>query len=495
MTEAERRRVLDVISKIQAQEPGPASNLKDFLVMPDYSRLRDPDRFLILGGRGTGKTRVFQALTTEHGFSKMIGDQRQLIGPNADNTYILVGYNIGSAFPTSDILDLLTDEKKARAFWTGSLLICLINANVPNFHFYEIAQAYLGKDAVEQFSSIERLKTPTKWISYIQQNPEKWGLVLDKINESLEQQDHWILVSYDALDTLTSQYSDLFSFLRPLLSFWHTQSKRWLRLRCKIFLRDDLYKSELLAFPDASKLNNCKIDLKWNTVSLYRLLIKQMANSGSPEAVAYLRQIPELISHEPESDLGYIPTEQKNRIEAFVSMLIGTYMGTSPKKGKSYFWFPNHLQDANGVLSPRPFLKCFRTAAEDMILSTDEIAKLQGTQLLLPSRIQGALVQVSNERVQELQEEFPWLEELKSAFSGLTMLMNQQDFIDHIDMDLWTDKQKKTLPADSPRGIFSVLNNLGIVFVANDGRVNVPEIYLHGFHMKRKGGLRRPERE
>ena len=73
------------------------------------------------------------------------------------------------------------------------------------------------------------------------------------------------------------------------------------------------------------------------------------------------------------------------------------------------------------------------------------------------------------------------------------MLMDQQEFIDHISMDIWNDKQKKSLPASSPHGIFSLLKNLGIVLVADDGRVNVPEIYLHGFRMKRKGGLRRPD--
>ena len=49
------------------------------------------------------------------------------------------------------------------------------------------------------------------------------------------------------------------------------------------------------------------------------------------------------------------------------------------------------------------------------------------------------------------------------------------------------------MPAATSEGIFEMLEKLGIVFVARDGRVNVPEIYLHGFGMKRKGGLRRPK--
>ena len=57
---------------------------------------------------------------------------------------------------------------------------------------------------------------------------------------------------------------------------------------------------------------------------------------------------------------------------------------------------------------------------------------------------------------------------------------------------IWNEEEQQTLPATTSAGIFDALQKMGIVFVAKDGRVNVPEIYLHGFGMKRKGGLRRP---
>ncbi len=106
--------------------------------------------------------------------------------------------------------------------------------------------------------------------------------------------------------------------------------------------------------------------------------------------------------------------------------------------------------------------------------------------------IQGAVQAVSVERVMELQEEYPWLEQLKKALAGTTLLIPKNDFINKIRMDLWDAKAQERLPATSPQGIFDVLQKLGIVYVTKDGRVNVPEIYLHGFGMKRKGGLRRP---
>lgn len=191
-------------------------------------------------------------------------------------------------------------------------------------------------------------------------------------------------------------------------------------------LDNDLYQSQLLSFTDSSKLSNCIINLVWNTTSLYRLLIKRIANAGSPEAVAYLNQIPQLIRSDPDPMLGYIPTEKKDKIQKFVEMLLGIYMGNSPKQGRSYSWVPNHLQDANGALSPRSFLKCFSIAAQGMVEQPEEQEKLRDPQLISLTRIQGALIAVSDDRVKELQEEYSWLEELKGPFSGLTLLMDQK---------------------------------------------------------------------
>ncbi len=498
MERNDRLAVLETISQIKAvaeNEQDDDARLEEFLVMPEYDRLRDPDKFLILGGRGSGKTRVFQTLIAPEGFAKLIGGQQKLLRPNADNTTVIAGYRLHRAFPSSDVLDQFAEDKPARAYWAGSLMILMMNTASLDPQLREIARQHLPPEEVERFSSLDCLKTPTRWLFYIQQNPEVWENILDKMDEWLDQNKQWVFVAYDSLDRLTGQYSDLFPFLRSLLSFWHTHSNRWKHLRCKIFLRNDLYQPQLLAFPDASKLSGNTIQLAWNTVSLYRLLVKRMANAGSPETVSYLRRIPELISVKPDPVLGYVPSREPKKMEAFVEMLIGAYMGSTPKKGRSYSWPPNHLQDANGALAPRPFLKCFSSAAEDMYNHPEELDRLQDVHLLLPDRIQGALLRVSEDRVKELKEEYPWLEELQSAFAGLTMLMDQQEFIDHINMDLWSDEKKKSLPATSPHRIFTLLRDLGIVLVAEDGRVNVPEIYLHGFRMKRKGGLRRPDRK
>ena len=108
-----------------------------------------------------------------------------------------------------------------------------------------------------------------------------------------------------------------------------------------------------------------------------------------------------------------------------------------------------------------------------------------------PSSIQGAVQEVSADRVEELKEDFPWIVNLKSALEGGTLLMPYADFRDRLEIFLKMN-EKDNIPANSVDDLIKLLLSLGIIIQGTDGRINMPEIYLHGFGLKRKGGLRRP---
>lgn len=52
---------------------------------------------------------------------------------------------------------------------------------------------------------------------------------------------------------------------------------------------------------------------------------------------------------------------------------------------------------------------------------------------------------------------------------------------------------KKKPPANNSEEILKYLLQMGIVESRFDGRINMPEIYLYGFQVKRKGGVKRPK--
>lgn len=487
-------RILEVIAGLSAIAENENTDLEDFLPLRDYAVLREPNKFLVLGGRGSGKTKVFKTLLYKNGFEQIIGSEAELFRPGADNSQFIAGYDISDKkFPSKAVLNQFSDEADIEAFWVGSVVILLCQNLNGNQYVQKLVNEYFCDAFIEKtLQSDKALSRPSEWIPYIRQNPEKWECFLDDVDEYLEENDKWLFFIYDYLDRIRAKYVDLFSYIRTLLAFWFEHLHRWKRIKCKIFLRTDLYDSELLNFPDSSKLASNVLKLEWSTPALYRLLIKRMANAGDKDTIEYLHLTKGLISEQPDNVLGYIPTESENLIEEFVNAMIGQYMGSGSKKGRSYTWVPNHLQDTHGVLSPRSFIKCYSEAAKNMCDRQDELAKLSKQRLLIPSMLQGAVLAVSKDRVKELQEEYPWLDKLERAFAGTTLLIEKKEFMKKITMDLWTDEEKQTLPATMPTGIFDALQKMGILFVAKDGRVNVPEIYLHGFGMKRKGGLRRP---
>ncbi len=485
--------ILNVMSGLSAIADNEEQRLEDFLPLRDYAVLREPSKFLVLGGRGSGKTKVFKTLLCKGGYEQIIGSEPQLFCPNASNSQFIAGFDItDKKFPAKSVLNQYSDENDIEAFWVGGIIILLYQNSETQSPVRSLAEKYFGREfCLEVLQAEKILSRPSEWLSYVKENPEKWENFFDDVDELLEAEDRWIFFAYDTLDRITAKYVELFPYIRTLLAFWFEHLHRWKRLKCKIFLRTDLYDSELLNFPDSSKLVSNILKLEWSTSALYRLLIKRLANAGDEETITYLKLTLGLISR-TDKTLGYVPTEREEVLEEFVDGMIGQYMGSGSKKGRSYTWVSNHLQDSHGVLAPRSFIKCYSEAAREMCEKSEELEKLQYKRLLLPTMLQGAVQAVSQDRVKELTEEYPWLGKLERAFAGITLLVERKELVKKISMDLWNEEERQTLPATTPMGIFDALQKMGIVFVAKDGRVNVPEIYLHGFGMKRKGGLRRP---
>jgi hypothetical protein len=99
----------------------------------------------------------------------------------------------------------------------------------------------------------------------------------------------------------------------------------------------------------------------------------------------------------------------------------------------------------------------------------------------------------SEDRIRELQEEYPWLESLKTSLVGLNAPMPRETFLEAVQSTRWSERPEKKPPANNSEEILKYLLQMGIVESRFDGRINMPEIYLYGFQVKRKGGVKRPK--
>lgn len=495
--------ILESLSKI-APENAAAEDEDNlfpyFLPLRSYSKLADSKVFLITGGRGTGKSELFQVLISEDGLEYVLSESDRKRFTRLKKAKFVVGYQSqgkeSKNFPGKTIFDKyakMQDAEQITCFWAGLLCATILRQYLSDDKFLNIAITYLGQEQTENLSRYSHM--PEKWLGWMSGNLEKWEAFLDSFDDYLASKEERIFITYDELDRICSEYKNLFLYIRSLLNFWFHHNARWENLKTKIFLRSDLYNSKALHFVDSSKMRAYHLELRWDSISLYRLLIKRLANSGNELAVKYLESIPGLLTPKSMGVLGRLPEDSEEALKKFIEKIIGKYMGKNPKRGISYSWVPNHIQDANGEVSPRPFLKCFVFAAAELCEHIGEIEKLEDDKLLFPPRLQGALAEVSRDRVRELiEDEYGWLEILTQKLNGKSMLMERSEFLKYLSPENWPVNERETLPGTTPNELLEALENLGIFFETEDERINTPEIYLHGFGLKRRGGIKRPRR-
>ena len=274
-----------------------------------------------------------------------------------------------------------------------------------------------------------------------------------------------------------------------LLAMWLSLADRYRHIRPKIFVREDLFQASLAAFPDASKLEARSVSLEWRVEDLYRVLIKHMANT-SDELKNWIESSARGIPLQHHGPLGWTPPEtlpETGRIsqKGFVDHLAGEQMGSGDKKGLTYRWIPNRLQDAHARAVPRSILSLVRNAARWAI---EHGARAQNLRLLAPVELEAALNVTSQHRAAELREEFPVVARLKHL-RGMAVMLERKVAVAKLSREPAEDDE---YGVDGEK-VLRALIELGAMSERPDGRIDVPDIYRYGFGILRKGGVKQAQ--
>lgn len=458
-----RRAILDSLPMYVFAEGAPDPR---FLYLPtSHIRALDPDSMLVVGARGTGKSFWWNALQ-DPATRSVVSD----LFPSRSHKKLDVvgGWGEGSQ-PGFDVLRTLLSAD-ARLVWKAIVLEKLVG------DFFQAEMSWK-----------ERL-------SLIQSDPERVERQLVSVDETLLKKGTRKLVLFDALDKVASTWEDRNQLLKGLfqliLEFRYSRS-----IRLKAFVRADVVNNPTIReFPDASKLLHARVELTWSKVDLYGLFWQHLGNA-SPGGEVVRR----LVSGWSGDRNRYQPPEKlakdENTQRDLFTRLAGEKMGGGPKRGRPYQWVPNHLADGHGQTTPRSFLAALRTAAEET--SQDHHLALDW------KAIQEGVRKASDIRVQELQEDFAWMQEVMEPLVGLSVPCEEREILTR-----WKNRglirkirdmanaERASAAKLSPgfeqgeKGLLHDLEQLGILDRRGDDRINVPDLYRIKFGLKRRGGVR-----
>ncbi|MFJ7592200.1 hypothetical protein ACIQZO_33520 [Streptomyces sp. NPDC097617] len=437
-----------------------------------------PDVTVVRGARGTGKTYWAKALT-----DPVLRDvaARSYHMPRLSHTEVVTAFGPKGGdepvFPGKRaIADLVQhfgkkDDLQPKDLWSAVVLMAL---KVPQV---------LAMD-----SWLERIR----WAA---SHGDAYETALRRVDREYREQGKTLILLFDALEHLHKERQQVDLLLSGLFEVALELRLSTSTLRAKIFVRPDMYDSAPRNFADASKLDANAADLNWSRENLYGLLFHQLGNHASGQAEAFRadtgqwREEGGRFTAPPE-----VLADEKEQEQVFIS-LAGPFMGTDRRKGHSYTWVPNHLQDGRGRISPRTLLSTLRKAAQ---LTESRWA---GHPVPLHyDAIRESLSHAAKVRVRELEDDLGWAALCVALLSGSQVPMepsavqyawSQQGFSAKLREVLEHEKAGSGPRSDNPVALLEELRLLGVITFRTSGAVDLPDIYRLAFDIGRKGGVKR----
>jgi len=477
MTLSTIREVLESIDPAASHGSGAPPSVDEVYAPPGHESALDPERVLVIGDRGMGKT--FWTWSLVGKASRMhLNDIFPRLGlSNCDVGVGFVGEDMAADGAIStDVFDQLQSQGfNAELIWRVVILRAVL----------------LNQKIVPPADTFVKLLT---WAS---EDIERFQIALRDVDQGVSHSGRKVVVIFDALDRLGNNWATItertIALLRVGLAL-----RSYRGIKIKIFMRSDQAADPaLFAFPDASKIFGARVDLFWERRDLFGLAYARLAQNQTSKS-----EFSELVRYAGGlwADSGTLPDVLKhdsNAQESIFIALAGPYMGSDWRKGKTYTWLHNHLADAHGRVSPRSFLSALRAAALYRPIPEDRLFE--------PRALQRGVQEASALRVAQLEEEFPWIKDALRPLADLRVPATTEALFDR-----WLEgstpeaiarqaSRERFLPpiefGDKPDGasteaLVEALKRIGVAEARPDGRINMPDIYRVAAKLLRMGGIK-----
>ncbi|MBK9577030.1 MAG: hypothetical protein IPO40_08150 [Fibrobacteres bacterium] len=487
MAKIDHAQLLEELTHLSAYAEGADSDpdrfAHGFHVVPEHLKAFDPSVLLVLGSRGSGKSYLFQAVT-----SHQLAPDLRRIAPSAkipEKALWIEGFtNAGKERPAvKDLIrHFLKDPESAQDFWLAALVRSL-RKELPE-----------TDDAVRSLVGLSGAQIDP-WLHVVSKHRQKLIDQLDKLDERFLLEGTTAFIGYDELDTLVDDDPDRSGHaLTGLIAFWAGLHRRWKALRPKLFLRTDLYrKYSTKGGADLAKLSANRVEIRWNDVSLNGVLFKQILNLGSDDWLGFLKL---KASGTDSGRLGKLLVSKtaKEFVPAYLN-LVGKYMGEGPRKGLASRWPIEHVRDGMGSAHPRALIALIRRAAElqgGKLPPRLKVGEASYQTLLQPTHIRRALSDVSLTHVNDVTDAWPWIPGLKAVTHGQSTPLDRKLWLELIERhwSSWTPRPNK-----DAESFLEELLEVGVLRTRPKDKLDASELYSDGLGLRRKGGVQRKEKK
>ncbi|HYO64935.1 MAG TPA: hypothetical protein VEU33_02530 [Archangium sp.] len=474
----------EMLERLQFGSPSAVDDdrlLGAFVLTRNIQEALKPERWLVRGARGSGRTALFRMLT-----ERPLEARRycpELVEWNVIPAHGRSESVNQSGVPLPYALSLIVGEKsrqKIDASWECVwLMLSVVHAvrALPT-----LAKTELQREAVRLLDSYEDVTKSLRqflavgtrvWMEEFRSLVPKDGspglmFVYDDADNSHE----WNLETSAELNQ---------KILNGLLNIWTTDDVLALRHRMvpKILLREDIFNSTSERFSRAWRLRD--VQLRWEPGEIATCIVNRAG--GDAKISNYMEMQGGKLRH-------LTPGHDRD-----LTVLFDERIGTGARRARTWQMANRRLVDADGRLFPSDFVQ-LAVSAQRLERKTPSTVRSFEPALIAGTSVSNAFHEVSANRVASLA----WIirrnegeSTFIGGFPGLQSPFQEEELISRFVAAQGT-KRSQNERKDAAERVLLLLKRLGVIGEWADGRLFVAELYLQGLGVHR-AGLKPPQDE
>ncbi len=341
--------------------------------------LFNPDKFLIQGYKGTGKTYLYRALA-DPVISKKIQEWAGVPhGQTQESLFVNVLPKVegdkGYPFKSIQYNQIEEPDYYFNCFWQ----IYTWNSLMLLDEFKEIRES---SELASEILEIRGGETAKRFNRLIDNGVDTLIVIekdLERINDYLVENNKRIFVLYDRLDTCINplRWNKAVS---PLIDYWRDNSVTYSNIRPKIFLRTDLFRQ--IEGTNTARLADNIINIEWSIGEVFayffKLIFVKKKSADAYWAIAQKIGLSKDYINNTKRSFADNMNQFKSMDQAQMMPIIQIFFGKAVKVGPAYLgspwdYFSRELANAdNSSISLRPFINTMDNNAIDRALSRTE---------------------------------------------------------------------------------------------------------------------------